>query len=117
MNLLEPTVVTGLDKGLLQLFAIFIAVIVAGLVVTIVSIVGVVRAIRRSRLGRGSVAAVWLAVFASTIAAAWLLYWLAHDIHDRSNPINPLLALNVAFCVLPLMWLVTAIRAHRAQQQ
>ena len=117
MSILEPTVVNGLDKGLLELFAIFTAVIVTGLVVTIGSIVGVVRAIRRLRRGRGSVAAVWLAVFASAIAAAWLLYWLVHDLRDRSNPINPLLATNLAFCVLPLMWLVAAIRANRAPQE
>ena len=115
MALLEPTVVPGLDKALLELFVIFSVVIVTGLAVTISSIVGVIRAIRRRRRGGRSVAAVVLAAFANAIAAAWLLYWLAYDIHDRSNPINGLLAINFAICLLPLSWLIASIRANRAR--
>lgn len=117
MILLEPTVMTGLDKALFEILVIFSLVISIGLVVTIGSILGVIRAVRRGGQGRGSVSAVCLAAFATAIAAAWPLYWLAHDIRDRSNPINPLLAINVGLCVLPLMWLAAAIHANRAQQR
>ena len=116
MGLMEPTVIPGLDKALLQLFAIFSVVIGTGLVVTISSIVGVVRAVRRRRRGGRSVSAVALAAFANAIAAAWLIYWVAYDIHDRSNPINGLFAINVAIWLLPLSWLIASTRANRARR-
>ena len=116
MALLEPNVVPGLDKALLQLFAIFGVVLVTGLVVTISSIAGVIRAIRRRRRGGYSLAAVVLAALANAIAAAWLLYWLASDLQARSNPINGLLAINLAICLLPLSWLIASIRANRARR-
>ena len=115
MSLLEPTVVPGLDKALLKLFAIFSVIIVTALVVTISSLVGVIRAIRRRRRGGRSATAVVFAAFASAIAAAWLLYWLTCDIHDRSNPLNGLLAINFAICLLPWSWLIASIRANRAR--
>jgi uncharacterized protein with PQ loop repeat len=116
MALLEPTVIPGLDRALLELLAIFSVVCVTGLVVTISSIVGVIRAIRRRRRGGYSVAAVVLAALANAIAAAWLLYWLAYDIHDRAKPINALLVINVAICLLPSSWLIAAIRTNRARR-
>ena len=115
MALLEPNVVAGLDKALLQLFAIFAVVLVTGLVVTISSIVGVIRAIRRRRRGGYTATAVVLAALANALAAAWLLYWLAYDLQARSNPINGLLAINLAICLLPLSWLIASIRANRAR--
>ena len=115
MGSMEPTVIPGLDKALLELFVICSVVIVTGLVVTISSIVGVVRAFRRRRRGRRSVSAVALAAFANAIAAAWLIYWVAYDIHDRSNPINGLFAINLAIWLLPLSWLIASIRANRAR--
>mgnify|MGYP003693571359 CR=1 FL=1 len=33
----------------------------------------------------------------------------------KANPINALFAINAAFCLLPLSWLVAAIRANRAR--
>ncbi len=115
VGLLEPSFVRGLDKALLELFVIFSVVVGTGLVVTISSIVGVVRAVRRRRRGGRSVSAVVLAVVANAIAAAWLLYWLIYDIHDRSNPINGLFAINLAIWLLPLSWLIASIRANRAR--
>src|SRR5258705_13765294 len=96
MGFFEPIAVPGLDKALLGLFVIFSVVVGTGLVVTISSIVGVVRAVRRRRRGGRSVSAVVLAVVANAIAAAWLLYCLIYNIHDRSNPINGLFAINRA---------------------
>ena len=61
MGLIEPTVVPGLDKALLELLIIFGAIVVAGLVVIISSVVGIFRAARRRRRGVRSVAAVVLA--------------------------------------------------------
>jgi len=116
VGLLEPNIVPGLDKALLELFVIFSVVIGIGLMVTISSIVGVIRAIRRRRRGGRSVSAVALAAFANAIAAAWLIYWVAYDIHDRSNPINGLFAINLAIWLLPLSWLIASIRANRARR-
>ena len=58
-----------------------------------------------------------MAVAATAIALAWLLYWVRYDLHDKANPINVLFALNGALCLLPLSWLIAAIRANRAQQR
>jgi hypothetical protein len=43
-----------------------------------------------------------------------LCYWIGVDIYNRSNPINALLAINASLCLLPLAWLVAAIRANRS---
>ena len=112
MGLLEPKAVPGLDKALFELFVIFSVIIVSGLVVTISSILGVIRAVRRGRRGGHSVAAVVLAAMANAITACWLLYWVSDDIYHKSNPINGLLAINGAVCVLPLSWLIASIRAN-----
>src|SRR6185295_17186822 len=102
-------------KALLQLLISFSLLGLSILLVVTSSGVGVIRAIRRRRRGGRSVAAVVLAAFANIITTAWLIYWLAHDVHDRSNPINALLVLNLAICALPLMWLIASIRANRAR--
>jgi hypothetical protein len=102
MGLLEPPlVIPGFDKLVLKLLLIGSVILVAGGALIISSIVGVIRALRRERRGGRSVAAVVLAAIAAAITASWLLYWVAYDIHDRSNPINILLAINFAFCLLP----------------
>ena len=80
MALLEPFVVPGLDRAVLELLIISAIVLGLGLIVTISSIIGVIRAVRRRQRGGHSVAAVVLAVIATAIAASWLLYWVGHDI-------------------------------------
>jgi len=110
--LLEPTVVPGLDKALLELVAIFSVVALTGFVVTVSSIVGIIRAVRRRRRGERSLRALVLAVIGSAIASSWLCYWVGIEISTRSNPINALFGINVVLCVLPLTWLFTAIRAN-----
>jgi len=115
MGILEPNLVRGLDKALLELFVILSVVIATALVLTASSIVGVVRAIRRRRRGGRSVSAVVLAAVANAIAAAWLIYWVAYDIHERSNPISGLFMINLAFWLLPLSWLIASIRANRVR--
>jgi hypothetical protein len=112
LGLLEPKADPGIEKALLEVALIFAVILASGSVVTISSIVGLIRAIRR-RGGR-STAAVVLAAIANTITASWLLYWVGDDIYHRSNPINGLLAINFAICVLPLSWLIAAIRANVA---
>ena len=112
LGFLEPTADPGIQKALAELVLFFSVILATGLVVTISSIVGLVRAIRRRRRGGRSVAAVALAAIANTITASWLLYWVGDDVYQRSNPINGLLAINIAFCLLPLSWLVAAIRAN-----
>jgi uncharacterized membrane protein YfcA len=115
MGLLEPFVIPGFDRVLVKLLVVLSGMLATALVVIITSIVGVTRAVRRRRRRGHSVAAVMLGAFATAIPAAWLLYWVGHDIHDRSNPINGLLAINFALCMFPLSWLIAAIRANRAR--
>jgi hypothetical protein len=115
MGLLEPFVIPGFDRVVLKLLIIFGLIVTTGLVVTISSIVGVIRAIRRRRRGGRSWMAAVLAVMATAVTLFWLLYWVGYDIHDRSNPINGLLAINLAICVLPLSWLIASIRANGAR--
>jgi len=117
MGLLEPNVVPGLDRALLELLLIFGAVLGSGLLITVSSIVGLVRAIRRRRRSERSSVAIVLALMATAITSLWLCYWVGVDIYNRSNPINALLAINAALCVLPLTWLVSAIRANRARHR
>jgi hypothetical protein len=113
--LLEPFVIPGLDKALLELLLVFGVIIVTGLVLTLGSIAGLVRAVRRRRRGGKSSAAIGLAVMATTIASLWLCYWFAADVYERSNPINALFAVNAALCVLPLIWLIAAIRVNHVR--
>ena len=115
MGLLEPNAVPGLDRALLELFLIFSAVLGSALLITVSSIVGLVRAVRRRRRGERSSVAIVLALAAIAIPSLWLCYWVGVDIYNRSNPINALLAINAALCVLPFIWLVSAIRANRAR--
>jgi hypothetical protein len=117
MALLEPTVVPGLDKALLELFAIITLIAFIGLVVTVSSIVGIIRAVRRRRRGERSLQALVLAVIVSAIAWSWLLYWVGIELSNRSNPINALLAINAALGALPLIWLFTSIRANRTRRK
>ena len=117
MAVLEPNVVPGLDRALVELLLIFGAVLVLGLLITGGSIVGLVRAVRRRRRGEKSSAAIVLAVVANATTSLWLCYWVGVDVYNRANPINALLAINAALWVLPLMWLVTAIRANRRRHR
>lgn len=112
MSFLEPFVLPGFDRVVLKLLIIFGVILVTGIVVTIGSIVGVIRAVRRHRRGDHSKGAVIIAATAAAITISWLLYWVGSDIADRSNPINGLLGINFALCVLPLSWLVAAVRAN-----
>ena len=116
MGLLEPIFIPGLDKALLALLIIFSVIVALSLVVTISSIVGIIRAVRRRRRGGHSASAVVLASIASAIATCWLLYWVGDDIYHGLIPIDALLAINLAACVLPLSWLSTAIRANSARR-
>ena len=115
MGLLEPNAVPGLDRALLELFLIFSAVLGSALLITVSSLVGLVRAVRRRRRGERSSVAIVLALAAIAIPSLWLCYWVGVDIYNRSNPINALLAINAALCVLPFTWLLSAIRANRAR--
>jgi hypothetical protein len=114
LALLEPFVVPGLDKTLLQLLLILSAVVGSGLLITAGSIVGLIRAVRRRSRGEKSLVASMLAVIANAFTLLWLCYWVGVDIYNRSNPINALFVINAALCVLPLAWLLSAIRANRA---
>jgi hypothetical protein len=113
---LEPFTVLGLDRALLELLITLSSILITGSFVMIGSIIGLIRAVRRQRRGDHSVAAVVMATTANAIALAWLLYWLRHDLHDKANPINALVAINAGLCVLPLAWLVAALRANRARR-
>ena len=114
MALFEPPpVIPGFDKLVLKVLAVVAIILITGIVVTITSIVGIVRAVRRRRRGAHSKAAAVLAAIATAIAAAWLLYWVGDDLHNKTNPISGLLAINSGFCILPLSWLIAAMRANR----
>ncbi|HJZ79731.1 MAG TPA: hypothetical protein VKD91_05280 [Pyrinomonadaceae bacterium] len=112
MCLLEPTVIPGLDRAILELLLISTAIVGAVLLLTIGSIVGIFRARRRRKRGGHSKAAVGLAAFAASISALWLSYWVGDNIYHHANPLDGLLAINLGLCVLPVFWLVTAIRAN-----
>src|SRR5262245_41764354 len=112
MGLLEPTVIPGLDRALLELLLISSVVGAAILILTMSSIVGMIRAIRRRRRGSHSKGAVALALIAVLITTMWLLYWVTDNILHRSNPLDGLLVINLILCVLPFAWLFSAIRAN-----
>ena len=111
MDLLEPTVIPGLDRALLELFLIFSAIGVAILILTISSIVGTVRAVRRRRCGSRSNSAVLLALTAVVISTSWLLYWVGDNIVHHTNPFDGLF-INLMLCVLPFSWFISAMRAN-----
>jgi hypothetical protein len=115
--LLEPFVIPGFDRVVLKLLIIFSFIIVTGIVVTVGSIIGVIRAVRRRRRGARSKRAVILAATGATITISWLFFWVGYDIRERSNPIDGLLAINLAFCVPSLSWLIAAIRANAARHK
>lgn len=117
MGLLEPQVVPGLDRALSELLLIFSAALGGSLLITASSIVGLIRAVRRRRRGEKSSAAIVLAVIANGITLLWLCYWAVADIFNHSNPINALFAINAGLCLLPLTWLVAAIRANRSRSR
>jgi hypothetical protein len=115
MGLLEPQVVPGLDRALSELLLIFSAVLGGSLLITASSIVGLIRALRRRRRGEQSSVAIVLALIANAMTLVWLCYWAGSEIYSRSNPINALFAINAALCVLPLAWLMAAIRTNGAR--
>jgi hypothetical protein len=117
LAILEPFTVPGLDKALLELLITLSSILITGVVVIIGSIIGLIRAVRRRRRGDRSATAVVMATTANVIALVWLLYWVRYDLHDKANPLNPLFAINAAFCLLPLSWLVAAIRTWRLNSQ
>jgi len=112
MSLLEPKAIPALDRALLELLVLFGAVISGLLVVSVSSIVGIVRAVRRRRRNGYSVAAVVLSAIASAISSCWLLYWVQDAFRHGSNPFDGLLAMNLMLCLLPVSWLISAIRAN-----
>lgn len=114
MALLEPYRIPGFDWLVLKLLVIIIVILVTGVGITISSIVGLIRAIRRRRRGGHSNAAVLLAALAVAIAASWSVYWAGDALYQHENPLNGFLAINLAVCLLPLSWLISALRANAA---
>ena len=112
MALLEPYVIPGFGKALLELLIILGTIFVAGLTIIVSSIVGIVRARRRRRRNVGSVGAVVLASLATITSAGWLLYWVASNVHERSNPVDSTFAINSSICVLAIWWLLAALRTN-----
>ena len=112
LGFLEPNVIPGLDRALLEILITFGLIAAAILILTIASIVGVIRAHRRRRRRQHSLSAIALALLAAGLSTAWLLYWTADNIYQRRNPFDGLLAINLALCVLPFWWLLAALRAR-----
>jgi len=112
---LEPTVIPGLERAILELTLIFVGVGGLMLLLMVSSIIGIVRGIRRRRRGINSPAAIASAIVASSISTLWLLYWVGDNIYHRVNPLDGLLAINLVLCVLPFGWLIAAIRANLAK--
>ena len=117
MGLLEPFVIPGLDKALLELLIIFGVIVASGLIVTASSIAGIIRGLRRRRRSGQSVSAVVLAIVATAITTCWLLYWVGDDIYHRSNPIDALFVINLLICVPPWSWLSVAIQTNGARRK
>jgi hypothetical protein len=46
------------------------------------------------------------------VRSCWLLYRVGDDFRHRSNPFDGLLAFNLMVCLLPVSWLIAAIRAN-----
>jgi undecaprenyl pyrophosphate phosphatase UppP len=109
---LEPNVIPGLDRAVLEILITLGAIACAILVLMIASIVGVIRANRRRRRREHSRSAIGLAIVATTVSTTWLLYWTAENIYHRHNPFDGLLAINLVLCVLPFWWLLAALRAR-----
>jgi len=114
MAIFEPYVIPGFDWLVLKLLIIICLILATGIVITISSIVGFIRAIRRRRRGGHSNAAVVLAAIAAAIAASWSIYWAADALYQHENPLNGFLAINLAVCLLPLSWLISAVSANLA---
>jgi hypothetical protein len=109
---LEPTVIPGLERAILELALIVVCVGGFMLLLTVSSIIGIVRGIRRRRRGTNSRAAIAAAIVACSISALWLLYWVGDNIYHRVNPLDGLLVINLVLCILTFSWLVAAIRAN-----
>jgi len=112
MGLFEPNFIPGLDRALLEIFLTLAAVGLVFLVLTISSIAGIIRALRRRRRGGRSSGAVRFSVVAVSITTLWLLYWVGDNLYHKSNPLDGLLVINLGLCVLPFVWLITAVRAN-----
>jgi len=96
----------------LELLLIFSAVSAAVLLLIVGSIIGISRAMRRRRRGHYSRGAVALAGFAASTTTVWLLFWVGNSLYQNANPVDGLLAINLALCVLPFAWLLSAVRAN-----
>ena len=114
MLLLEPYRIPGFDWLVLKLLVAISVILGTGIVITISSIVGFIRAIRRRRRGGHSNAAVLLAAIALAIVASWSLYWAVDAVYQHENPLNGFLAINLGIWLLPLSWLISALRANLA---
>ena len=114
MGILEPYVIPGFDRLLLQLILILTGIIFWMLTVTIASIVGIIRGVRRRRRGSRSTGAIVLATAAVATVAMWLLYFVGDNLLHRMNPLDSMLAINLALSGLPLAWLIVAIRTNHA---
>ena len=117
MALLAPYRIPGFDWLVLKLLVIIVAVLITAFVIAVSSIVGLIRAVRRRRRGEHSIAAVVLSSIALAIASSWLLYWAGDAVAQHENPLNSLLAINFAVCLLPFAWLVAAIFANRGRHR
>ena len=114
MAVLEPYAIPGFDRLLVKLFLIVVTIIGSLVFLTISSIVGIIRAFRRRRRGGNSDMAIVLAGIAVALITCWLAYWVGDDIFHHQSPFNGMLAINLSFCMLPLSWLIVAIRANAA---
>jgi hypothetical protein len=88
MGLLEPTVIPGFGRALVELALVFVAVAGLMLLLTVSSIVGIIRGLRRHKRGLHSRAAIAWALIASSITSLWLLYWVADNLYHRLNPLD-----------------------------
>ena len=117
MGLLEPFVIPGFDRLLVQIILILVAIVGWMIAVTAASIVGIARAIRRRRRGGQSTAAIVQAGVALATVAMWLLYFVGDNLIHRMNPLDSMLAINLSLSILPLSWLMLAIRTNTAARR
>ena len=116
MGLLEPYRIPGFDRLLAQLILIAAAIIFWIVTVTVASIVGIVRAVRRRRRRGHSTSAIILAGVTVATVTMWLLYFVADNLIHRANPFDSMFAMNLGLSLLPVAWLMLAIRANAAQR-